>query len=189
MDGAYSGERRHTKIVHDIVSKTGLKVEMGGGIRTVEDIEACLSAGASRVILGTAAHEKPEFLRESIENFGERIAVGIDAREGKIAIKGWKEQTETSVIEFTKNVESLGVKTIIYTDIAVDGMLSGPDTNTLEVLLKETKLNIVASGGVASLEHIKQLLNLSPRQPLGCIIGKAIYTGDINLQEAIEITN
>jgi len=188
LDGAYSGERHHTKIIEEIISTTDLKVEIGGGIRTIEDIKIYISAGASRVILGTAAHEKPDFIREAVKQFGEKIAVGIDAREGKVSIKGWTEQTGTSVLEFTKDVAQSGVKTIIYTDIAVDGMLTGPDLKTLKALLEKTELNIIASGGVASLKHIEQLLELSPRQPIGCIIGKAIYTGAINLEKAIEIT-
>ncbi len=185
LDGAYSGERHHTKVIKNIISETDLKVEIGGGIRTIEDVETYISAGSSRVILGTAAHENPKFLQTAVEKFGEKIAVGIDARDGKIAIKGWREQTSTSVLELTKNVAKFGVKTIIYTDIAVDGMLTGPDIKTLKILLENTNLNIIASGGVATLKHIEQLLELLPRQPIGCIIGKAIYTGAINLEEAI----
>ena len=189
LDGAYSGERHHTKIIKNIISETDLKVEIGGGIRTIEDVETYISAGASRVILGTAAHENPEFLQTAVKKFGEKIAVGIDARDGKVAIKGWIEQTGTSVLEFTKKIAKVGVKTIIYTDIAVDGMLTGPDIKTLKILLEKTDLNIIASGGVATINNIEQLLNLSPRQPIGCIIGKAIYTGAINLEEAIKIKN
>ncbi len=188
LDGAYYGKRHHTKIIKEIISNTNLKVEIGGGIRTIEDVETYISAGASRVILGTAAHEKPDFIREAVNQFGEKIAVGIDALAGKVSIKGWTEQTGTPVLEFTKSVGASGVKTIIYTDIAVDGMLTGPDLKTLKALLEETELDIIASGGVASLSHIGQLLELTPRRPIGCIIGKAIYTGAINLEEAIKIT-
>ena len=187
LDGAYSGERHHTKIIKEIISQTDLKVEIGGGIRTVEDIETYIAAGASRVILGTAAHENHEFLQKAVDEFGEKIAVGIDARNGKVAIKGWVEQTQTPILEFVKKVVAVGVKTIIYTDIAVDGMLTGPDIRTLKILLEKTKLNIIASGGIASIKDVDALLKLSPRQPIGCIIGKAIYAGAINLEEAINL--
>jgi len=187
LDGAFHGERHHTEIIKKIISETNLKIEIGGGIRSLDDVKTYIAAGASRVILGTAAHDNPEFLQKAVDEFGEKIAVGIDARNGKVAIKGWVEQTQTPILEFVKKIAAVGVKTIIYTDIAVDGMLTGPDIRTLKILLEKTKLNIIASGGIASIKDVDALLKLSPRQPIGCIIGKAIYAGAINLEEAINL--
>ena len=189
LDGAFSGERRHTKIVQKIIDATGLNIEIGGGIRELADIEIYLKAGARRVILGTSAHKKPELVKEAVKKFGgDAIAVGIDCKDGKVAIKGWTEITETSVIDLAKKVVDAGVKTIIHTDIAVDGMLTGPDVKTVSKLMENFDINIIASGGIASLTHINALLNITPHAPYGCITGKAIYTGSLNLEEAIELT-
>ncbi len=189
LDGAFSGERRHTEIVQKIIDATGLNIEIGGGIRELSDIEVCIKAGAKRVILGTSAHKKPELVKEAVKKFGgDAIAVGIDCKDGKVAIKGWTEITETSVIDLAKKVIDDGVKTIIHTDIAVDGMLTGPDVKTVSELMKNFDVNIIASGGIASLTHINELLNIKPHAPYGCITGKAIYTGSLNLEEAIKIT-
>jgi len=188
LNGAFSGERRHTKIVQEIINATGLNIEIGGGIRELSDIETCLEAGVKRVILGTSAHKKPELVKEAVEKFGgEKIAVGIDCRDGKVAIKGWTEITETSVIDLAQKVVDAGVKTIIHTDIAVDGMLSGPDVKTVTELIEKFDVNIIASGGIANLTHIEELLNVKPHAPYGCITGKAIYTGSLNLEEAVKL--
>jgi len=189
LDGAFSGERRHTKIVQKIIDATGLNIEIGGGIRELSDIEICFKAGAKRVILGTSAHKKPELVEKAVEKFGgEVIAVGIDCKNGKVAIKGWTEITETSVLDLALKVIDAGVKTIIHTDIAVDGMLTGPDVKTVRKLIENFDVNIIASGGIASLTHIKELLKIKPHAPYGCITGKAIYTGSLNLEEAIKET-
>jgi len=187
LDGAFSGTRRHTDIVREIVTATGMLVELGGGIRSLDDVRTCLDAGVSRVILGTAAHENPDLLRNAVAEFDDAIAVGIDARGGKAAVRGWTEQTETSVLELARRAVAADVKTLIYTDIAVDGMLAGPDLKTLALLLSELGVDIIASGGIATLEHVEQLLALSPRAPAGCIIGKALYTGSLNLEAAIAL--
>ena len=189
LDGAFSGERRHTKIVRDIIDATGLNIEIGGGIRELNDIEICLDAGVKRVILGTSAHKNPELVKEAVKKFGgEAIAVGIDCKDGKVAIKGWTEITETSLSELAQKVIDAGVKTIIHTDIAVDGMLTGPDVKTVTKLIEKFDVNIIASGGIANLTHIRELLKIKPNAPYGCITGKAIYTGSLNLEEAIKIT-
>ena len=190
LDGAFSGERKHTEIISEIISTTGLKIEIGGGIRSFSDIETYLSAGAERVILGTIAHKNPKFVSEAVCEFGgEKIAVGIDAKNGNVAVKGWTELTSATVIELAEKVIEAGVKTIIHTDIAVDGMLTGPDKKTISELLDKFKINVIASGGIASLSHIKELLELKPRAPYGCITGKAIYAGTLNLKEAIKLTS
>jgi phosphoribosylformimino-5-aminoimidazole carboxamide ribotide isomerase len=188
LDGAFSGSRVHTAVIREIVDATDLDVELGGGIRTMDDIEVYISSGVSRVILGTAAHNDPQFVCNAVAEFGSAIAVGIDARGGNVAVRGWTEQTETSVVELASRAADAGVSTLIYTDIAVDGMLTGPDYATLQVLLGAVPADIIASGGIAHLEHIRHLCALAPRQPAGCIIGKALYTGDLSLADAIACT-
>ena len=188
LDGAFSGERKHTKIISEIISAAKLKIEIGGGIRKLDDIETYLSAGAERVILGTVAQKNPDFVREAVNQFGgEKIAVGIDSKNGFAAVKGWTEITKTPVIELAKKAVDAGVQTIIHTDIAVDGMLSGPDKKTISELLSNFNINIIASGGIANIRHIKELLELKPCAPYGCITGKAIYSGSLNLEEAINL--
>ena len=187
LDGAFSGERRHTKTVREIVDATGLQVELGGGVRELEDIEACLAAGASRVILGTSAHTKSGFMKDAVNRFGDAVAVGIDSREGKVAVRGWTEMTETSIVELAQKAVDAGVRTVIHTDIAVDGTLAGPDIKTISALMAGFDINIIASGGIASLDHIRALLEMSPHPPAGCITGKAIYAGTLNLKDAISI--
>jgi len=151
LDGAFSGERRHTKIVREIIGSTGLNIEIGGGIRELSDIETCLAAGVKRVILGTSAHKNPGLVKEAVNKFGgEAIAVGIDCKNGKVAIKGWTEITETTLIDLAIKVIDAGVKTIIHTDIAVDGMLTGPDIKTVSKLIENFDINIIASGGIAT---------------------------------------
>lgn len=188
LDGAFSGSRVHTAVIREIVDATDLSVELGGGIRTMEDIELYISSGVSRVILGTAAHNDPQFVGNAVAQYGNAIAVGIDARGGNVAVHGWTEQTETTAVELAGRAADAGVTTLIYTDIAVDGMLTGPNLATLQVLLGAVPADIIASGGIARLDHIMQLCALTPRQPAGCIIGKALYTGDVSLADAIACT-
>jgi phosphoribosylformimino-5-aminoimidazole carboxamide ribotide isomerase len=185
LDGAFEGVRRHTTVVAQIAAATDLRIELGGGIRSMDDITACLDAGVTRVILGTAAHDSPEFLRAAVAAHGDAIAVGIDARGAKVALRGWVDQTETSVLQLAHTVSAAHVRTLIYTDIAVDGMLAGPDCDTLAALVDAVGADIIASGGIASLAHIRALCALTPRAPAGCIIGKALYTGALDLAEAI----
>jgi phosphoribosylformimino-5-aminoimidazole carboxamide ribotide isomerase len=185
LDGAFDGVRHHTAVVTDIVAATNLRIELGGGIRSMDDIKACLDAGVSRVILGTAAHDNPDFVQRAVAAYGEAIAVGIDARGRTVALRGWVDQTATSVLDLARAVTAAHVRTLIYTDIAVDGMLAGPDCETLAELLSAVDADIIASGGIASRAHIRALGGLKPRPPAGCIIGKALYTGDLDLAEAI----
>ena len=183
LDGAFSGTRIHTNIINDVIKNTKLKIELGGGIRTINDIKKCIDIGISRVILGTVAYEDESIVSESVKLFGDKIAVGIDCRNGKIAVRGWCDQTNIDAEKFAQKMTGLGVKTIIYTDIATDGMLIGPNYLALENLLKNVNANIIASGGIANLQHVKKLMELKPKQPWGCIIGKAIYAGTIKLHE------
>lgn len=188
LDGAFDGTRHHTKIVSNIRKETSLSIQLGGGIRSMQDIEACIKAGVNRVIIGTAAHNDPNLLTEAVNSFGNAIAVGLDARNGCVALAGWTEQTDTPVLDLARRVVDAGVQTIIYTDIAVDGMLNGPDITTLELLLSNLECNIIASGGIGSLSHLNNLLAVQPHPPEGCIIGKAIYDKRIILEDAIAIT-
>jgi phosphoribosylformimino-5-aminoimidazole carboxamide ribotide isomerase len=188
LDGAFSGVRRHTETVREIVATTGLQVQLGGGIRSMDDIAACRAAGVVRVVLGTVAHENPAFLRDALTQHGAAIAVGIDARQGLVALRGWTDRTATPVLEFARRIVAAGVQTIIYTDIAVDGMLAGPDCTTMQALLSACDVDIIASGGVASLHHVTALTRLQPRAPAGCIIGKALYTGALDLRAAIALS-
>jgi phosphoribosylformimino-5-aminoimidazole carboxamide ribotide isomerase len=185
LDGAFSGVRRHTDTVRAIVDATGLSIELGGGVRSLDDVRACLDAGCARVVLGTAAHEQPDFLRAALDQFGDAIAVGIDCRNGRVALRGWIDQTETPVASFAAQVAAAGVATLIYTDIAVDGMQAGPDCGTLRSLLGAVRARVIASGGIASLAHIAALRALTPRPPDGCIIGKALYAGSLDLRAAL----
>ncbi len=187
LDGAFNGSRVHTAQVHDITRATDLKIELGGGIRSLEDIEIYLSAGVTRVVLGTVAHTNPQFVEEAVARYGNAIAVGIDAREGTVAIRGWTEQTDLTVGALARRAEEAGVTTIIYTDIAVDGMLTGPDLPTLRMLLETISVDIIASGGIAAREHVESLLTIKPRPLAGCIIGKALYTGALNAREIITV--
>ena len=155
---------------------------MGGGIRQPETIEQLLKAGVERVILGTAAVEDPKLIKEACRKFSESIIVGVDAREGHIAIHGWRQETGLKTIEFTKSMVQLGVKRFIYTDISRDGTLTEPNFTTIFELVTAIKLPIVAAGGISSLNHLRVLKQLGVE---GAIVGKALYTGDINLKQAL----
>ncbi|NLF38400.1 1-(5-phosphoribosyl)-5-[(5-phosphoribosylamino)methylideneamino]imidazole-4-carboxamide isomerase [bacterium] len=187
LDGAFEGGHRHLEVVRAICGGTRLRVQFGGGIRSLDAIERCIDAGVSRVVLGTIAHQRPDVLSEAVARFGERIAVGIDARGGIVAIRGWVEETGTAVHAFARRMEESGVRTIVFTDIAVDGMMTGPNVDALQSLLAATKLEVIASGGVATIEDVRRLAGLAPRAPAGCIIGKALYTGSVRLDAAIAI--
>ena len=188
LDGAFSGTRRHTDTVKAVYEATGLKIELGGGIRTLGDAENCLRSGVARIVLGTAAWKDPAFMAQAVKEFGsEHVAVGIDARGGMVSIKGWTETTDETVFSLAQKAQDSGVATLIYTDIAQDGMLSRPDYSTLSELLTRFPINVIASGGIASLEHVKELLDLKPRAPYGCISGKAIYEERLSVREAVAL--
>lgn len=188
LDGAFEGRRRHAEVVRAIIGVTGLKVELGGGIRTMGDIRDCMEMGVSRVVLGTVAYENEELVKVAVGEYGEAVAVGVDARGGKVAVRGWVEDTGMGVDLFVERMMNLGVRTLIYTDIAVDGMLAGPDYTTLRWLCGLGDVRVIASGGIATLAHVRALQEMQPRAPYGCIIGKALYTGAIDLAEAIALT-
>ena len=185
LEGAKTGETPNIETVKKLSAIEGLFVEVGGGIRSLEVIERYLSAGVSRVILGTAAVTNPEFLTTAIEKYGDKIAVGVDMKDGFVAIKGWTEKSEQEGFAFCKKMQDLGVKTLICTDISKDGAMQGANHALYERLSKELDIDIIASGGVSSMEDIIRLNKLGV---YGAIIGKAYYTKAIDLSDAIRIS-
>lgn len=185
LEGAKTGETPNLEVVKNIISQTNLFTEVGGGIRSLEVIEKYLSAGVSRVILGTSAVTDKEFLKNAIKLYGDKIAVGIDIKDGFVAIKGWTEKSNFTGIEFTKEMQSLGVKTVICTDISKDGAMQGTNLE-LYRQLKSIDINVIASGGVSTIDDVK---NLNKIGVYGAIIGKAYYTKAISLKEAIGVAN
>ena len=185
LEGARDGTTPNLNIVRDIANKTPLFTEIGGGIRSIETVRAYLDAGVDRVILGTAAVTDPEFLRMALAEYGERIAVGVDIKDGKVAIKGWLETAEDDAMTFCEKMQKLGVRTIISTDISKDGAMMGANHELYRTLSERFDLQIVASGGVSSLDDVKKLRALDL---YGAIIGKAYYTGAIDLKQAIEVS-
>ena len=182
LEGARDGSTPNLSIVTDVVRNTSLFVEIGGGIRDMETVEKYLSAGVSRVILGTAAVSNEAFLREAIAKHGEKIAVGADVKDGYIAIKGWLEQSAYTLEAFMEKMQALGVKTVICTDISKDGAMKGTNRELYRDLSRKFSMDIVASGGVSNMEDI---FALTAMNLYGAIIGKAYYTGAIDLAEAI----
>lgn len=184
LEGAKSGDTPNLSIVSEVAKETSLFVEIGGGIRDMETADKYFEAGVSRVILGTAAVTDEEFLLKAVKKYGDKIAVGADVRDGYIAIKGWIEKSNYSLDEFLDKMSNIGVKTIICTDISKDGAMKGTNLPMYSDLCKRYKLNLVASGGVSTLDDVKALADMGI---YGAIIGKAYYTGAIDLKEAIEV--
>ena len=184
LEGAKLGTTPNLSVIESCIQKTGLFVEVGGGIRSLDTIEKYVSAGVGRVILGTAAVTSPGFVEEAVKNFGDKIAVGVDLKDGQVAIHGWTETSDRNGLDFCREMEAIGVSTIICTDIAKDGAMSGTNHELYALLAKELSLNIIASGGVSSIEDIKRLRGLNIH---GAILGKAYYLGAVDLKEAIEV--
>ncbi len=183
LEGAKDGTTPNIDTVAQIVSGTSLFTEIGGGIRSMEVIDKYMSIGVDRVILGTAAVNDHEFLKEAIAKYGDRIAVGVDIKDGYVAVKGWTEKSEFSCFEFCEKMQNMGVKTLICTDISKDGAMQGTNHELYKELSEKFSMDITASGGVSSMEDIKRLTQLGI---YGAIIGKAYYTGAISLKEAVE---
>ena len=184
LEGAKDGTTPNLETVKAIVAETDLFTEIGGGIRSMATIEAYLNAGVDRVILGTAAVCDPAFLREAVAKYGDKIAVGVDIKDGKVAIKGWTETADWDAMDFCRKLQEIGVSTVICTDISRDGAMQGTNHVLYQTMAQELSLDIIASGGVSSLEDVQKLTALGIR---GAIIGKAYYTGAISLKEAIEV--
>ena len=184
LEGAKSGETPNLAIVEQVAKETSLFVEIGGGIRNMETVERYLSAGVSRVILGTAAVNDEAFLTAAVSTYGEKIAVGADVKDGCIAIKGWLETSAVTLEAFLEKMQAIGVKNVICTDISRDGAMRGTNLALYRELSRKYSLDITASGGVSSLEDVRQLRQMDL---YGAIIGKAYYTGAIDLAEALEV--
>ncbi len=183
LDGALDGVWSNKKTIADIVSAVSIPVQTGGGVRSISDVKERLDIGVSRVILGTVAIKQPELVREAVQLFGpDAVVVGIDAKGGMVAIHGWEEVSKKSALDLCLQVKEMGVKTIVYTDIAKDGMMQGPNTEQTKLLIDETGLDIIASGGVSSYDDLEKVAKINAE---GAIIGKALYTNAIDLSEAV----
>ena len=185
LEGAKDGTTPNLSVVRDIAQKTGLRVEIGGGIRSMDTVKTYMDAGAYRVIIGTAAVTDPDFLDRALDAYGERIAVGVDIRDGMVAIKGWTELSSLTCFDFCRTLEEKGVSTVICTDISKDGLLGGTNLSLYAEMAKQFKLNVTASGGVSSTEDVRRLNEMGL---YGAILGKALYTGALDLSEALRIT-
>ena len=185
LDGAKSGNADNFETIKKIIDASDLSVEVGGGIRSMDVIKLYVEAGVDRIILGTAAITSPEFLEQAVKLYGDRITVGVDIKDGMVAIKGWTELSNVSCEDFCQHLEDIGVSSVICTDISKDGMMSGTNLELYKHLNEKFSINIIASGGVSSLEDVRALKEMDM---FGAIVGKAIYTGAVELSEAIKIT-
>ena len=184
LDGAKDGTTANFDTIKQIVENTGLSVDVGGGIRDIGRVEKYVDIGVDRVIIGTAAVTDPEFLREAVKRFGDKIVVGVDIKDGYVAIKGWTEVSELTLSDLCRTLSEIGVSMVICTDISKDGMMSGTNLDLYRTMAAELDLNIIASGGVSSYDDISALASM---RIFGAIVGKAIYTGAVELTRAIEI--
>ena len=184
LEGAKTGDTPNIGTIEKIVKNTSLFTEIGGGIRTLETVEKYVNIGVKRVILGTAAVNDEEFLISAVKKYGEKIAVGIDIKDGFVAIKGWTDLSKFTPFEFCEKMQNIGVKTVICTDVSKDGAMQGTNVDLYKEMSEKFDINIIASGGVSSIDDIKRLKNL---EIYGAIIGKAYYTKAISLAEAIEV--
>lgn len=182
LDGAKTGKSLNREAIQAIAKSVSIPVQVGGGIRTMEIIDAHITSGVSRVIIGTAAIQDKPFLKQAVEKYGDKIAVSIDARKGFVATDGWTETSDVLAVDLLNELEVIGVKTVIYTDILKDGMMQGPNFYELEMMDKASSIHIVASGGVSTEEDIVQLRELDL---YGAIIGKALYEGKISLEKLL----
>lgn len=185
LDGALKGHGVNAEVIKSICNAVSVPVQTGGGIRTMEDIETKLACGLNRIIIGTKAVSDRDFVKKAVEKYGDKIVIGIDAKDGMVAIEGWEKTSEFKAVEFSRMMAELGVKTIVYTDIATDGTLAGPNVAAMQEMVDSVHVDVIASGGIGSIEHIKALL---PTGVEGVIVGRALYTGSVDLTEAIKIT-
>ncbi|MPZ78519.1 MAG: 1-(5-phosphoribosyl)-5-[(5-phosphoribosylamino)methylideneamino]imidazole-4-carboxamide isomerase [Deltaproteobacteria bacterium] len=187
LNGAVEGRPVHTRDVETICRQTSLTVELGGGLRSVEAVEAAFELGVSRVVIGTAAYDNPEFLRTLCQKFPAKIVVGIDARKDKVAVKGWKETTAMDAVELAKRCEKEGVSRIIYTDISRDGTRNGVNLDETLKIAQAIKIPVIASGGVGTLEDIRRLIPLEKEGVEGVVVGRALYSGAFTFRDAARI--
>ena len=188
LDGAFAGVPKNKAAIQAIVEAVDMQTELGGGIRDLQTIEAYLELGVDRVILGTVAKENPQLVAEACRLFPGRIVVGIDAKAGLVAVRGWADVTEKKATDLAREMEGFGVEAIIYTDIARDGMMQGPNLEATRNLAESISIPVIASGGVSSLDDIRNLLAIEASGVTGAITGKAIYSGALDLREAVALT-
>ena len=189
LDGALSGELINLKIINNIIKKLNIPIEVGGGIRSMDKIQAYIDVGVDKVILGSAAIKNPNFLQQACEKFEGKIALGLDAKKGKLSVSGWKETINQTPEDYLKNVNSYGFSRVIYTDIDRDGTKTEPNIDETVNIAKISSAPVVVSGGISSIEDIKKIKALNKFNIEGVIVGKAIYDGDINLHELKELEN
>lgn len=187
LDGAIAGKPVNHKIIKDITESVDIRIQIGGGIRDLKTVEEYINIGVYRIVLGTIAVKNPLLVEDACNSYPGQIAVGIDAKDGMVAIKGWTEKTEEKATEFATELEDLGVSIIIYTDISRDGMLTGPNISAVKEMAMSLSIPIIASGGVSSIDDLLALHALEDFGVEGAIVGKALYTGDIDLKKALEI--
>ncbi len=189
LDGALTGKTVNLEIIKEIISKHDLKIEIGGGVRSLDSVKQYIDAGVEKVILGSGAIRNKEFLREACEKFKGQIALGLDAKDGNLSVSGWKENLSIKTLDFLKEVNSFGVSRIIYTDINRDGMKTSPNFNETEKIAEISNCPVVISGGVSSINDIKKAKDLDNKKIEGIIVGKAIYDGDIKLEDLAKEIN
>ncbi len=187
LDGAQTGVMKNFEIVRSMAQTLRIPIQMGGGIREKANIDRLFSAGVQRVVLGTKAIENRSFLKKILEKWHSRIILSLDCSNGMVALKGWTEVSELKAVDVARDLKTMGVAAIVYTDISRDGMLTGPNIPAMQNLLREVGIPIIASGGVATIEDIQALKKLEPRGLIGVITGKAIYEGRLDLKEAIRL--
>lgn len=187
LDGAFEGQPGNIEAIKQIAARIKIPFQVGGGLRSRQDVERVLEMGAERVIIGTRAVASPVFMEELLAAFGpDKIVLGLDARDGLVAIEGWVEKSSLKVLDFAQTMCKLGVKTAIYTDVSRDGLLQGPNLDSIRAMAEQSGLQIIASGGVATVENIIKLREMEPCGVTGAIIGKALYDGKIDLKNALD---
>ena len=184
LDGAFSGQATHSEIARSIFGTVRIPVQLGGGIRTLDQVERLLALGAARVILGTAAIEHPEIVETAVSRHGNAVVVGIDARNGRVALRGWQTQSSVPAVDLARRMKAIGVERIIYTDIARDGMLYGVNLDETERVAREARIPVIASGGVAGIEDVRDLWERRAAGIEGVILGRALYERRIDLRQA-----
>ena len=187
LDGASSGVSKNLEVLKKIIAQVGVPLEFGGGVRSIETISELLELGVQRVVLGTRAANDAQFLKKAWKKFGEKIIVSIDAKVGKVLTQGWNKSSSKTTLDFAEELKEVGFKQLIYTDISKDGALVGPNILGIKELIRETGLDVIASGGVSSLKDLLKLKNLQKNGLSGVIIGKALYEGKFTLAEALKL--
>jgi len=189
LDGAVGGKPHNEDAINQILKAVTIPLQLGGGIRSLNTIEHYLSLGLKRVVLGTVAHKQPELVEEACKQFPNQIVVGIDARDGRVAVEGWTETTANRAIDLVNALEEKGVAAIVFTDIKRDGMMGGPNTESTREMAEATRIPVIASGGVTTLDHISELLTIEASGVEGIIIGRALYEKTIDVKEALALVN